>query len=302
MKKRPTYTMTTNANTHTSKKGSKPPHKPLGPKAMRRRLSTLPPLPNRRPSNQRYTILEEDVLVARTRLGDRVAGNMLLLAFDAAIQRTAKHWYFAIHGHDLELADVVQACRMGAMHAIEKYDRSAGGLENYVLIWSMQHAVRTIQNDGYAIRVPVHQHQALSKYERAQTVSDHQEIPDHLMDVAKAKRLTRLDAPMPGENSRHVLRRDTMPCAWQSAEEKFASDERKKVVREVVGEVREGMTPLDRSILDHRILTDDPLDLAVIGRANNRSRERARQRQAVVMHQLKVKLRKRLTLADVDVA
>lgn len=296
MKTRPTYAMTTGAR--ASRKSSKPSLEQLGPKAMRRRLSTLPLLPPPRPPNKSYAPAEEDILVARARLGDRVAGNMILLAFDAAIQRCAQRWYFAIHGHDLELDDIVQACRMGAMHAVEKYERSEGNLENYVLIWAMQHAVRTIQNDGYAIRVPVHQHQALSKHERSQVAID-QPVPAKLLDVVMAKRLARLDEPMRGENSRHVSRRDTMPGTWQNAEEKFAADERMKVVREVVGEVRKGMTPLDRSILDQRILTDDPLDLAVIGRNNNRSRERARQRQVVVMHQLRVKIKQRLVLSDV---
>ena len=298
MRRRPTYAMTTGARSSVPAKGSKQSTKPLGPKAMRRRLSTLPPLPSPRPPNKRYTIAEEDVLVSRSLLGDRAAGNMILIAFDDSIQRCAKHWYFSIRGHNLDLDDVIQACRMGAMHSLEKYKRSAGSLEKYLLIWAMQHAVRAIQNDGFPIRVPVHQHQALSKHERAQTEID-QPIPSKLLGVAMAKRLARLDEPMRGENSRHVARRDTMPTHWPNAEEKVAADERVRVVREVVGEVRGGMTPLDKAILDHRILTDDPLDLAEIGRNNNRSRERARQRHAVVMHQLTVKIRQRLALSDV---
>lgn len=276
-----------------AKQASKPPK--LGPKALRRRLSALP-IPKRLPPNKRYSPAEEDILVARSRLGDRVAGEMLLVAFDESIKRCAKRWFFAIHGHDLELDDVVQVARMGCMRAIEKYERSAGNLEAYVLIWGMQCAVRAIQNEGYAIRVPVHKHQALSVFERAQTIAD-QQPPPHLVDVAMAKRLARLDEPLRGD--KYIPKRDTIAGGWKNAEETFAEDERKRVVVEAAQDLRQGMTPLDRAILDKRLLTDDPIDLAEIGRMCNRSRERARQRQITVMSLLKRKIKQHLEMSDV---
>ncbi len=275
--------------------GSKPPsYTILRPKAARRRLSSLQPLPRQLPLNAKYTADEEDILIARARLGDRTAGNMLLLAFDATIHRAAKKWYYSIKGHDLDIDDLVQVGRMGLMHAVHKFDRDKGGFEAYLVEWLRQHCVRSIQNYGYAVRVPVHKHQALSDHERYRP---NDPLPAQLHEVMVAKRPTRLDAPLKG--AEHATKGESLASQCRNIEDAFISDQQRRIVREAVAEVRVGMTPLDRAILDQRILAEEPKTMATIGRENGRSRERARQREAIVMGQLRVVLRDRLSRADI---
>lgn len=270
----------------------------LRPKAAKRRLSAtsppLPPLPAPLPINVHYTVEQEDALIARARLGDRVAGDMLLMAFDNTLKRCAKKWFYSIKGHDLEIDDLIQAARMGLMHAVHKFDRSKGGFEAYLSEWTMQHCVRSIQNFGYTVRVPVHKHQALSNHERHQPDED---LSPQLQEVVMAKRPARLDEPLKGVPQ--MTRGDLLCSAAEGAEEARGADELRRVVREAAAQLRLGMTPLDRAILDQRILAEEPRCMAAIGHDNQRSRERTRQRETVVMTQLRLLLRKRLTRADV---
>jgi RNA polymerase sigma factor (sigma-70 family) len=293
MKKRrtATYAITTGGD----RPGSKPPsYELLRPKMARRMLSSSPPSPSPRPINARYSPAEEDALIARVRLGDRAAGNMLLLAFDGTIRRCAKKWFYSVKGHDLELDDLVQVGRMGLMHAAHKFDRRLGGFEAYLTEWLRQHCVRSIQNYGYAVRVPVHAHQALSEYERHRP---DEPLPEQLHEALVAKRPTRLDVPIKG--AEHTTRADSLRSSCANAEDTYIVDQHRRIVREVVADIRPGMTPMDRAILDQRILNDEPKTMAVIGLSNGRSRERVRQREVVVLDQLRHILRQKLTRSDV---
>jgi RNA polymerase sigma factor (sigma-70 family) len=290
-KRTATYAITTG----NGRPGSRPPsYKLLRPNVAMRRLSSLPAPPCPLPINSQYTPDQEDILIARARLGDRAAGDMLLLAFDKTIRRCAKKWFYAVNGHDLDLDDLTQVARMGLMHAIHKFDRKKGGFEAYLTEWLRQHCVRSIQNYGYAVRLPVHKHQAISNHERHQP---NDPLPHKLHEAMLAKRPTRLDAPLKG--AEYTTRADLLQSPCRNIEDAYISDQHCRIVKEAVAELRGEMTPLDRAILDQRILSDDPKTMATIGRENSRSRERARQREGVIMCQLRHAIRQRLSRIDV---
>jgi RNA polymerase sigma factor (sigma-70 family) len=293
-KRRPvTYAITTGGESSDKTKGYDLPPR----KVARQRLSALPARPAPQPRNSPYLIEQEDVLIARARLGDRVAGNMLLLAYDKLLCREAKNWFFSLRGHDLELDDLVQVARMGLMHALHKFDRSKGTFGAYVTVWVMQHCVRIIQNEGFAIRVPVHKHQALSSFERNQTG---EAMPEPLYEAMAAKRPTRLDEPLRNaEFTTRDTRADLLRSSAMCADDVYLQNQYQRVVREVVGELRVGLSKLDRAVIDRRLLADEPDDMATIGRDNDRSRERVRQREAVLKTRLSRALRQRFVAADV---
>lgn len=293
-----TYAITTDSEQGASlTKGYHTPPK----KIARRRLSALPVCPKPRPPNSPYPVEQEDILIARARLGDSSAGNLLLLAYNDMLCREAKKWFFQIRGHDLDLDDLVQSARMGLMHALHKFDRSKGTFAAYATVWAKQHCVRIIQNEGYTIRVPVHKHQALSKFERDETDgTDETMVPKSLREVMSAKRLTRLDEPLHNDDfTSHNTRGDMLRSPYIRADDSCAKDQLVRVVREVVADVRVGLSKMDLAIIDRRLLTDDPEDMATIGRANNRSRERVRQRESELKVKFRLALKRRFAAADV---
>ncbi|HEY7954010.1 MAG TPA: RNA polymerase factor sigma-32 [Polyangia bacterium] len=80
----------------------------------------------------------------------------------------------------------------------------------------------------------------------------------------------------------------------EGQEDRAARLERDEVVRTRVGALLRGLSPRERHILDHRLLTDDAETLADIGRQLGLSRERVRQLE----ERLKIKLRR--ALADFE--
>jgi RNA polymerase sigma-32 factor len=81
---------------------------------------------------------------------------------------------------------------------------------------------------------------------------------------------------------------DLLPDHGEGQEEVAARSEREQLVRRRLGSLVCGLSPRERYILDHRLLSDEEHTLADIGRHLGLSRERVRQLE----ERLKLKLRR----------
>jgi len=91
---------------------------------------------------------------------------------------------------------------------------------------------------------------------------------------------------------------DTMAGDLPAQDEQYLEAERESAVHELLSGALDGLDRRERYIVEQRIMSDDEMSLADIGRELGVSRERARQLEA----RAKKKLQKQLTAARPDVA
>lgn len=80
----------------------------------------------------------------------------------------AKKFYFDMGMHGtLSLDDLVQAGIIGLMTAADRYDYKLGNrFTTYATHWIEQSIRRTVANEGATVRLPVHMHEFLTKYNK----------------------------------------------------------------------------------------------------------------------------------------
>jgi RNA polymerase primary sigma factor len=97
-------------------------------------------------------------------------------------------------GRGLPFLDRVQEGTLGLMHAITKFEVSRGfRLSTYATWWIRQSISRAVANDSRVIRLPVHVHEQVVRYERAERLLLEQEgeaTPDLIMRAASRARVS----------------------------------------------------------------------------------------------------------------
>ena len=87
------------------------------------------------------------------------AQEELLFLYEGLIVSIVKKYL----GRNLDFEDLLQAGKLGLLHAAEKFDPSKAKFSTYSTNWVRQYCLRTIENNARNIRLPNHCHEALSK-------------------------------------------------------------------------------------------------------------------------------------------
>jgi RNA polymerase sigma factor (sigma-70 family) len=87
------------------------------------------------------------------------AQEELLLLYEGLIVSIVKKYL----GRGIDFDDLIQAGKLGLLHAAEKFDPSKSKFSTYSTNWVRQYCLRTIENNARNVRLPNHVHEALSK-------------------------------------------------------------------------------------------------------------------------------------------
>jgi RNA polymerase sigma-32 factor len=209
------------------------------------------------------------------------------------------------------LLDLVQEGNLGLLQAIDRFDPEVGArLPTYAGWWIRAYMVKFLLDNARLVRVgTTNARRALLRNlrrERDRLESMGFEVGPKLLaerfgvterDVADvesvlASRDVSLSEPV-GEDTERT-RGDNLVSPAASAEEELARRELQGRAQAAIARFRHGLSQRERTILDLRILSDEPLTLQALGDRFGTTREAVRQLEARVMTRLKESLREEL--------
>ena len=115
------------------------------------------------PRKENQIKASNSVLVRLAQNGDRQALRDLLVKNRGLVLEYAAK-YSKIYKHSLSAEDLEQAGRIGMLTAIEKFNLSYGTqFSTYAVWWIKQAILRTIYDEGFTIRLPVHMFEKINK-------------------------------------------------------------------------------------------------------------------------------------------
>jgi RNA polymerase sigma-32 factor len=274
-------------------------------------LATTDPFRRYLAEARKYPALDRETEQELARLyretGDRdalfrlVTANLLLVVHVAlSFRRAARN-----------LLDLVQEGNVGLMQAVERFDPDLGvRLPTYATWWIRAYMVKYLLDNVRMVRVGTTNarrrllHNLRQEQRRLEEqgfeagprlLAERFGVPEQdVRDVqsALASHDVSLDAPAsPGEERAPL---DTLEAAGPSVEEEVARRELQERAQGAISRFRAGLSDKDRSILDDRILSEDPLTLQALGDRFGTTREAVRQAEARLMARLERHIREEL--------
>jgi RNA polymerase sigma-32 factor len=252
---------------------------------------------------------EERELARRYRdTGDRRALFRLVTANLMLVVRVAFSFRRAAHN----LLDLVQEGNLGLLAAIDRFDPELGvRLPTYAAWWVRAYMVKFLLDNVRLVRVGTTNARRkllrnLRKEKRKlesqgfevgpKLLAEHfgvseQDVTD--VQAALDSRDVSLDEPLRSDPDR--VRGDLLPDgARPNVEETVARSQLQEQAEAAIAEFRRGLNERELTLLDRRILSDDPLTLQALGDRFGTSREAVRQSEARLMSKLKEFLREHL--------
>ena len=202
------------------------------------------------------------------------------------------------------LLDLVQEGNLGLLAAIERFDPELGvRLPTYAVWWIRAYIVKFLLDNVRLVRVGTtnarrkllrNLRQEKARLEAAGVEVGPKMLADHfnvseadVMDVERAlhSQDVSLDAPLGDSEDR--TRGDLMAASGPTVEEDVARRELQAKVKAAIDRFRHGLGDRERTILDERLLSDDPATLQAIGDRFGTTREAVRQAETRLMARLK---------------
>lgn len=251
---------------------------------------------------------DEQALARRYReTGDRDALFQLVTSNLMLVVRVALSFRRAARN----LLDLVQEGNLGLLAAIERFDPEVGvRLPTYAAWWIRAYIVKFLLDNVRLVRVGTtnarrkllrNLRQEKARLEAAgyevgpKMLAEHFGVSEEdVKDVERAlhARDVSLDAPLGDEEDR--TRGDVTPASGPTVEEEVARRELQEKVQAAIRRFRVDLNERERTILDERLLAEDPATLQAIGDKFGTTREAVRQAESRLMTRLKEFLRSEL--------
>ena len=202
--------------------------------------------------------------------------------------------------------DLVQEGNVGLVRAVSKFDPEKGiKFSYYATFWIKAYILKFIMDNWRLVKIGTTQTQRKLFYnlnkERQQLVSQGFD-PDAAMLAERLNVTTEqivemeqrldasdmsLDAPMNDEESGGASRMDYLPALGPGIEETLGNSEIAHMVRDRLQSLIPVLSDKEQYILEHRLLSDEPITLREIGDIFNITRERVRQIEARLLQKVR---------------
>lgn len=204
--------------------------------------------------------------------------------------------------------DLVQEGNVGLMRAVNKFDPDKGiKFSYYASFWIKAYILKFIMDNWRMVKIGTTQVQRKLFYnlnrERQKLIAegfdpDAATLAERLgvgedQIVEMQQRLDASDMSLDatvGDESGSATRMDFLPALGPGIEESLAGMEIAELLQSKIRDILPSLSEKEAYILEHRLLTDDPVTLREIGERYNVTRERVRQLEARLLQKLKTHL------------
>ena len=210
---------------------------------------------------------------------------------------------FEYKNYGIRMTDLIQEGNVGLMHAVSKFDPDRGyRLISYAVWWIKAYIQNYIIKNWSMVPISARRKALFGKRRalpgpddssRVETDESHYiiaaETEKTSVDAARAQlALARKDFSLDGTigDDSGVTHLQRLPSEAPSAEESMGTQEVREQVQAAIATVVGDLDERGQYILHNRLLSDDPMSLAEIGKEFGVSRERARQLELRVKKKL----------------
>jgi len=206
---------------------------------------------------------------------------------------------FQYKNYDIRMTDLIQEGNVGLMHAVSKFDPDRGyRLISYAVWWIKAYIQNYIIKNWSMVPITARRKQLFGK---SKPLAEDDSSENHFLitaenakkpvinvsrrEMAMAQRDFSLDATVGGDTG--VTHLSRLPAKIPSQEEALGTAQVRGEVAKTIANVLDDLDDRGRFIVENRLLNDEPMSLAEIGKNFGVSRERARQLEARVKKRLK---------------
>lgn len=266
-------------------------------------------------SISKYPLLtpgEERELALRYKAGDEEAGKHLITANLRFVVKVALEY----RGYGLRLQDLIQEGNLGLLMALRHFDPCRGyRFISYAIWWIRAYIQNYIMRSWSLVKVGTTQAQKKLFYkmgklreleegegpreDRLKALAE--ELKVEVEDVEQMYERIRyrdlsLDARVDEEQEATFM--DFLGDFAPDQEERLADKERRELIRKVVDEALSQLSERERTVIQKRLMAEEPETLQKLGEDFNVSRERVRQIELQAVRKLRKTLEQRMALLD----